>query len=701
MSTTKPQERNFRKLSNVEHVRLRPGMWLGQNSESTYSQHFFEKEVGALKVVHEEITEIPAKMKCLDEAVMNCVDEYIKNLNDNSIAPKNKMTMISVELSNDCKRVAISDNGRGIPYNNAEGVFLHLMYGENFDDEVKRDRVAGQNGVGISLVRIVSNFFKVISHNGPNTYSKIFTFTPEFVAALKPLKFSKEKIAEMQRYFDEHGNVEKMELLSDAEKKSVTEIMQTQGLIAVLKKNTKELHGTKVEFELEPKIFNNLDLSFNPKLICQYLQDIAMTNPGLKLSFLHKKKTQEFLFKKGMDEFFKASGLEYYRMIYENPESNISLETFFVAGSGKSLTWVNSNFASLGGSPIEYLENRICDEIRKKPGIAVLEKKLKVPSTRNDVRNCFHIFNNLHMLQPRFKSQDKSYLINDINEEIRQAVDQHLDKIIKKLDLLNEVKRQMERRSHMKALDQAEKDLRKANRFSIPKLIPPTSKLRDGARILFIGEGDSAIAGLRPARDPKTHGLFPLRGKPLNVKGMPLAKAMANEEVKNLIAILGLPINEKIKSIEDLNYDKVSIITDADYDGYAIRSLMLSFFYEYWPELFTLNFVHYSSAPLYEVEVKNAENKVKLFYCIDDVEYDALMIKIKESGSTMVRKKRNKGLGETSKEAMRYAIESCITVVTIPDKKKAAYTQNLWFDKDEAAARRKVISEYAQLFFEA
>ena len=155
-------EGNFRKLSNVEHVRLRTGMWLGQNSASTYSQHFFNKTKKGYDIVHEEISDIPAKMKCLDEAVMNCVDEYNKNLGDKAIPKNRKMNSLKVSLSDNKKRVSVIDNGRGIPIANANGVFLHLMYGENFDDEVKRDHVAGQNGVGISLVRIVSKFFKVL-----------------------------------------------------------------------------------------------------------------------------------------------------------------------------------------------------------------------------------------------------------------------------------------------------------------------------------------------------------------------------------------------------------------------------------------------------------------------------------------------------------------------------------------------------------
>jgi DNA gyrase subunit B len=388
-------------------------------------------------------------------------------------------------------------------------------------------------------------------------------------------------------------------------------------------------------------------------------------------------------------------------LAYTNSKSasKIDLAAYIVMDQNKNLTWVNSNFASLGGSPIEYLENRLCDEVRKKAAIRTLEKKLKTQATRNDVRACFHMVINLKILNPRFKSQDKSYLINDLNAEIREAVDKNLDKLLRRTDLIERIKNQMEKRTHLKALEDANKKIKKASRITIPKFIPPTGRPSDGERTLFIAEGDSAIAGLRPVRDPKFHGLFPLRGKPMNVRGMSLAKAMSNEELKNVVAIIGLPMEGKVKSINELNFERVSIITDADFDGYAIRSLMLSFFYEYWPELFDLGFVHITAAPLYEVELaKNGKKELK--FCIDDAEYEALEVNLQKSQTKMVRKKRNKGLGETSKPAMRFAVQNCIKVIKVKNTKSARNMQRLWFQKDYASQRRQAISEYAMKFYE-
>ena len=696
--------RKFRQLSNVEHVRLRTGMWLGQNSPAIYNQHFFTAdEEEKYSVIHREIEEIPAKLKCLDEACMNAVDEYNRNLQDKTIPRSKKMTTLKVVLSHGNKRIQIIDNGRGIPEKNAEGVFLHLMYGENFDDDATREHVAGQNGVGISLVRIVSKYFLVKTHHGKNTFEKCFTLSDEFNSLLQEQDFSKKKIEEIRLYFDQHGHFSNCPLLTKMQIKNLQTQLKKDNNIAKVNSNT-VLHGTEITFELNPNYFSKKKVSFDEEIIEQYLHDIAATNPGLEVIFIHEKEESKeqknFFFKKGFQDIFKNFSEKNYRIFYQNETEKLNLEVFVVGKQGKNLSWVNANFASLGGSAIEYLENRICDEVRKKPSIVALEKRLKMSCQRGDVRNCFHLYTNLKMLNPRFKSQDKSYIINEINEDIRLAVKMHLDRMIKATDLVENVKKEIEKKAQIKSLEFAEKNLKRISRSLIPKFIPCTTKKKDVQTTLFIAEGDSAVAGIRPVRDPKSHGLFPLRGKPLNVKGMPITKAMENEEIKNIISILNLPIHEKVKDLQQLNFSRVSIITDADYDGYAIRSLIFNFFFEYWPELFSLGFIYMTFAPLYEIELQNEQKKNKKIFCLDDEEYEKAIEENNKKKFTLKNKKRNKGLGETSKEAMHYAINQCFLKVNVEDYQQSLETQNLWFHKQYAENRKQAISDYAKLFFE-
>ena len=698
------EKRNFKQLSNLEHVRSRTGMWLGQNSISIFQKHFFKKQMNGNYVVeHKEIEEIPAKLKCLDEACMNSIDEYNRNKIDKKIKVSAKMNELKVSLSKDQRRIKIRDNGRGIPARNAEKVFLHLMYGENFEDEIKKEYIAGQNGVGISLVRIVSKYFSVETYNQGICYKKLFTISEEFLSLLDKLKIP-SKVKDLYiKTFEETGKIYNYLKLSSQEKGKITRIAKKTKMIASTEECDLKLHGTSVEFELDAQYFNDLNVIFNVEITKQYLQDIAMNNVNLQVIFSYNNEEEIFKFKKGIEEIIDSNEENYYKILYENKENHLIIESFVVGSSNKSLSWVNSNFASLGGSAVEYLENRICDEVRKRHSIVSFEKKIKLVASRKDVRNCFHCYHKFSIVNPRFKSQDKSYLINDLNEDIRKAIENHLDKMIKKLDLINKIKIEMQKRADIKSLNTAEKQFKKLNRTIIQKFIPCASRSKKEIKTLFIGEGDSAIAGIRPVRDPMKHGLFPLRGKPLNVRNLPFHKAIENEEIKNIIAILGLPFyqEKKIRCLEELSFQRIAIITDADYDGYAIRSLMLSFFFEYWPELFNLGVIFITEAPLYEVFIESKKiKKEEVVYCINDEDYYKLIQECKEKEIKITRKKRNKGLGETSKNAMNYAIQNGMIQISAKHYQDCFNIQNLWFHKELAENRRNEIANYSQLFFE-
>ncbi len=126
---------------------------------------------------------------------------------------------------------------------------------------------------------------------------------------------------------------------------------------------------------------------------------------------------------------------------------------------------------------------------------------------------------------------------------------------------------------------------------------------------------------------------------------------------------------------------------------------MLSFFYEFWPELFSMGFVNITTAPLYEVEVQNGKSKEVLF-CVDDAAYDKLVRQVQKEGREIVRKKRNKGLGESSINAMKFAVQECLVEIREDNSRKSDKIQNLWFHKKMAEDRRRAISEYAGTIYD-
>ena len=126
---------------------------------------------------------------------------------------------------------------------------------------------------------------------------------------------------------------------------------------------------------------------------------------------------------------------------------------------------------------------------------------------------------------------------------------------------------------------------KKLMRTKVPELKDATSKDRTEC-ILFLAEGESAIAGMNNARDPEIHGGLGLRGKVLNVNGESPKKALDNQSLANIMNSLGLIIGEKAEDRSTMRYGKVYIAHDMDQDGYNIGALLVNFFYTYWPELF-------------------------------------------------------------------------------------------------------------------
>ena len=519
---------NYERLSHVEHILKRPDTYVG--SLAPESSSYWIRDGDSFKL--SDLSVSPGLVKIFDEILVNAIDQY-------SLHPKkvSKIEIMTSEagvfvrnygISIPIKKHETERDSKGVPLWIPELIFGHLLTSSNYNDEEQRV-TGGRNGYGAKLANVFSSKFNIKISDGKKIY--------------------------MQTWTDNMSKVEPPDVVTSPDK---------------------ICPYVSITFYPDWKRFGGPGEFI--KLVEKRAWDAAMWCSKCQVYF--------------NKELLQVSSLEEYARMHVGtaPLAKIHTDNFDIivthstSGAFQQCSWVNGISTTKGGSHVDKVTKILIDEIAKDKRCSTLKPA--------QIKSSLFVFVRAVIVNPTFSSQTKAECTSKISETINFKT-----KFIKDIlatgvleDLLS------------KGLTQVDKELKKTDgskkaRISgIPKLDDANwaGTHRSHECTLIITEGDSAkalaIAGLSVV-GRNAFGVFPLRGKPRNVRDASVKQVTDNEEFSNLKKILGLQHGKVYNSLRELRYGRLMIMTDADLDGSHIKGLVLNMFHVYWPKLIELGFV--------------------------------------------------------------------------------------------------------------
>ena len=610
-------EEKYQQLSEVEHVLLRPGMWVGSIKDEERS--CFVYDIDEEKMIIKDIVYAPAMLKLFDEVLSNSCDEYRRKDNMG-------LNKITIKINRKEQEISVIDNG-GIPivkHKEAkmyvpEFIFGQLRTSSNYDDTEDRN-VIGTNGVGSSLTNIFSKKFTVISCDKKNQINVSWT--------------------------------------DNMSKKSTPNIIKSKD------------HFTNISFILDFDRFDQKEKGLTDEFI-EILHkrciDAAAANPGLKIIFECGDLKTEWKFSRFEDYMDLYS--DYYDKDNVISYKDNKKQFWICPDSTIDVAFVNGAECSKGThiKAVRYpVGHVICEQLKKKHKIEVTNKAV---DTKYGIFGIFDISN------PSYNSQTKEELTTPQENFYKDGSEFNIpDNFLKKCQnseiielVIDWYKKKLEAEDS-KTLRKLNKDASKGLKRST-KYIPANSKKRI-ERQLWIYEGDSAGRGFRVARDPQIQAAYTMRGVPPNALGMSPLQIMKNDVFNDLVSVIGLKFGSDF-DINNINFGKIVISTDADVDGDRICALLLLFFSTNWPELIEKNIVCRSISPII---IANKGKESRKYYSIEDFNKESSKLKNYEI-------KYCKGLSglnaKETKEMMREPIFHYFT-----KDSQADHFFKKWFGKD-------------------
>lgn len=626
-------EKIYQKKELRDHILDRPDSYVGSIEVST--------DVFFVKGVQKQITYVPALLKIFDEILVNAIDHAVRT---------KQVSSIKVETLKDGS-IEVFNDGPGIPvvlhkeYNIyiPQMIFGMLLTSSNYNDTEQRI-VGGRNGLGSKLTALFSKKFVIETVNNGLLYTQEITENMSVIHAPVIKKTTKKDYT-------------KITYLPDFKKFKISS-NKTQSFIGTMELIESRVYDTTCTTE-------NVNLFYNQ----------------VKLPIKGFKKFLGMFDKEFITETIKGQSFDWDVAVGVH-----NSEAF------QQVSFVNGINTYKGGKHVDYIVNQITKAL-----VAKFEAKKKVDVKASYIKDRLMVVLKTNIVNPSFSNQSKDTLTtNYSNFGIKIDIpDAFIDKIYKNTSIVSEVMSFVNYKQNKELQKTGGNETRKS-KISVKNLEDAifAGTAKSNKCTLILTEGLSAktfaVSGLSVV-GREYYGVFPLKGKLLNVREATQSQLLKNEETNNIKKIIGLQHGKKYKTTDGLRYGSVMILTDADDDGLHISALIMNMFHTWWPELLeNEGFIVSMKTPIIKVSLNT---KTIEFYSISD--YNKW--KENESNYKKYNIKYYKGLGtSTAKEAKDIfkGISQNVVKYISNDKNITNQALLLAFEKKKADDRKIWLSNY-------